>query len=157
MATETFPYSTFLRNPSQVLPALEESKVVILERRGEANLALMYEHAHNGEVSALSLMARSFAALNRRDPELTEEILSEEISWLHWLPAKERPECVKELLADLVAAADTGLIMPFVRDFRAWRATAEVWSDPELAARLSEPIDPAQSLPLERPIPQEPA
>ena len=156
MATTTFPYSTFLRGPSQVLPALEES-TVILERRGEGNLVLMREETFAAGETGLRLMARSFAILNRRYPELAEEVLAEELPWLHWLPENERPECVKELLADLVAGADTGLMLPFIRNFRAWLATAEIWSDPELAARLAEPIDPAQSLPAERPIPPEPA
>src|ERR1051326_1558478 len=139
MATTTFPYSTFLRSPSQVLLALEES-TVILERRGESNLVLMQEESADAAETGMQLMARSLAILNRRYPELAEEVLAEEISWLHWLPESCRSECVKELLADLVAGADTGLLMPFIRDLSAWRSTAEIYSDPELLERLKSPF-----------------
>lgn len=155
MATTTFPYSTFLRGPSQVLPVLEEA-TVILERRGEGNLVLMREETFDATEAGVRLMARSFAILNRRYPELAEEVLAEEISWLHWLPENERPHCVKELLADLVAGADTGLMVPFIRDLRAWRATAEIWSDPELAEQLKGPFaGDGEEIP--RPMPPEAA
>ncbi|GAA2006394.1 hypothetical protein [Catenulispora subtropica] len=150
MATTTFPYSTFLRSPSQVLLALEES-IVLLERRDDANLILMREEAFDAKDVGLQLMARAFASLNRRHPELAEELLADELPWLHWLPEDERPQCVRQLLADLAAGADTGLMVPFIRTLRGWRNTAEIWSDPELTARLSGPFTTEESVPLERP------
>ena len=40
MATRTYPYSAFLRGPSEVLGALEHAAVV-LERRDAENLVLI--------------------------------------------------------------------------------------------------------------------
>jgi hypothetical protein len=52
-------------------------------------------------------------------------LLAEELPWLTWLPVAERVACVEELLADLVAGADTGLLTPFARNLVSWRSTAE--------------------------------
>jgi hypothetical protein len=155
MATTTFPYSSFLRGPSQVLPALADS-AVILERRDDGNLVLMRQDRFEASEEGVRLMARSFKILNRRYPELAEEVLAEELSWLHWLPENERVECVKELLADLIAGADTGLLLPFLHNFWSWRSTAEVWSDPELARELKGPFAGDGEL-IERPFPPEEA
>src|SRR4030095_1160031 len=91
--------------------------------------------------TGLRIAARSLAVLARRQRDLAEELLAEELPWLAWLPAAERLACVQELLADLLAGADTGLLTPFARNLASWRSTAEVWSDPELARRLQGPFD----------------
>jgi hypothetical protein len=82
---------------------------------------------------------------------LAEEVLAEELPWLHWLPENERPVCVRELLAEMTAGADTGLLLPFSRSLTAWRATAEVWSDPALASQLRGPF-PGDGGNAQRPI-----
>ncbi|WP_457031488.1 hypothetical protein [Kitasatospora sp. P5_F3] len=149
MAVQTFPYSAFLRGPSQVLPSLDDADV-ILERRDEENLVLMRAERFEATASGLRFAARSLAILARRAPDLAEELLAEELPWLHWLPENERGACVRELLADLVAGADTGLLLPFARNLASWRATAEVWSDPQLARELQGPF-PGEGPELARP------
>jgi PHD/YefM family antitoxin component YafN of YafNO toxin-antitoxin module len=122
-----------------VLPTLDDADV-ILERRDEENLVLMRAERFEAVSSGLRIAARSLAILARRDAGLAEEVLAEELPWLHWLPEHERAACVRELLADLVAGADTGLLLPFARNLASWRATAEVWSDPRLAHDLRGPF-----------------
>ena len=139
MATKTFPYSAFLRGPSQVLPSLDDADV-ILERRDEEDLVLVRQERFEASLTSLKIAARALATLARRDAGLAEEVLAEELPWLHWLPETERLACVKELLADLVAGADTGLLLPFGRSLASWRSTAEAWSDPQLARRLQGPF-----------------
>lgn len=153
MSVQSFPYSAFLRGPSQVLPSLTDADV-ILERRDEENLVLTRAERFDAVNSGLRIAARSLAVLARRHPELAEEALAEELPWLTWLPAEERPLCVRELLADLLAGADTGLLIPFARNLASWRSTAEVWSDPELARQLRGPFrgdGPAIDRPGENP------
>lgn len=140
MAAKTFPYSAFLRGPSQVLPSLANADV-ILERRDEENLVLIRAERFEAVATGLRIAARSLAILARRHRDLAEEALAEELPWLAWLPVEERPICVRELLADLVAGADTGLLTPFARNLASWRSTAEVWSDPSLARDLQGPFD----------------
>jgi hypothetical protein len=139
MVTKIFPYSQFLRGPSQVLPSLDDADVV-LERRDEENLVLMRSERFEAGLSSLQIAARALALLAKRHADLAEELLAEELPWLYWLPVEERHTCVRELLAHLVAGADTGLLLPFAREVRSWRSTAEVWSDPQLARELQGPF-----------------
>jgi hypothetical protein len=140
MTVQSFPYSSFLRGPSQVLPSLAEADVM-LERRDEENLVLTRAERFEAVATGLRIAARSLAILARRHRDLAEEALAEELPWLTWLPAEERPICVRELLSDLVAGADTGLLVPFARNLVSWRSTAEAWSDPRLARELQGPFE----------------
>jgi hypothetical protein len=139
VTVQIFPYSAFLRGPSKVLPSLDDADV-ILERRDEENLVLTRAERFNAVTTGLRLAARSLAILARRHRDLAEEALAEELPWLTWLPAEERPTCVAELLSDLLAGADTGLLVPFARNLASWRSTAEAWSDPRLAHELRGPF-----------------
>jgi len=152
VTTQTFPYSAFLRGPSQVLPSLADTDV-ILERRDEENLVLMRAERFEATATGLRIAARSLAILARRQRDLAEELLTEELPWLTWLPAPERLSCVQELLADLVAGADTGLLTPFARNLASWRSTAQAWSDPNLARELQGPFDGEGPL-IDRPLPE---
>lgn len=151
MGVHTFPYSAFLRGPSQVLPSLDEADV-ILERRDEEDLVLMRAERFDAVATGLRVAARSMAILARDHRSLAEEALAEELPWLTWLPDSERVACVRELLSDLVAGADTGLLLPFARNLTSWRSTAEVWSDPDLARYLQGPF-PGDGPIIERPEP----
>jgi len=139
MTMETFPYSAFLRGPSEVLGALERADVV-LERRDAENLVLLRSERFKAGVSALSAASQMLRTLARRDPDLAADLLAEQFSWIRWLPADERVQCVADLVADMSAGAQTGYLMPFARTIEAWRSTAEVWADPALAAGLAGPF-----------------
>lgn len=151
MSVQTFPYSAFLRGPSHVLPSLADADV-ILERRDEENLVLMRAERFEAVATSLRIAARSLAVLAQRHRELAEELLAYELPWLVWLPEGERMTCVRELLADLVAGADTGLLTPFARNLASWRSTAEVWSDPAAARQLQGPFEGDGPV-IERPEP----
>lgn len=99
----------------------------------------------------LRLATRALSTLVRTNRGLAEEVFSEELSWLRWLPSETRTECVTELLGHLLAGADTGLLVPFARSLREWKATAEIHSDPELARRLRGPFDTTEAIDLPRP------
>lgn len=152
MASQTFSYSSFLRGPSQILPSLADADV-ILERRDEENLILTRAERFEAVTTGLRIAARSLAILARRHRDLAEEALAEELPWLTWLPVNERLACVRELLADLLAGADTGLLVPFARNLASWRSTAEAWSDPQLARELQGPFD-GDGPEIDRPVGQ---
>ncbi|MFB4279019.1 hypothetical protein ACBJ59_27270 [Nonomuraea sp. MTCD27] len=139
MVTKSFPYSAFLRGPSEVLPTLDNADV-ILERRDDENLILMRAERFEAGASSLRIAARALAIVARRNGDLAEEVLAEELPWLTWLPDAERHECVRELLNHLIAGADTGELLPFARALTSWRSTAVVWSDPRLARELQGPF-----------------
>lgn len=141
----TIPFSTFQRQQTTVFSELDDADV-ILERRGAENLVLMRSVRFQAMSDGLRLLARSMALVARTNRDMAEEVFAEELPWVTWLPAHERDECVRELLDDLIAGADTGLFLPFARNLAAWKSTAEAWSDPALARRLQGPFDdPSES------------
>lgn len=139
MATKSFSYSVFLRGPSQVLPSLVDADVV-LERRDDENLVLMRDERFEAGVATLRIAVRALATLARRNRDLAEEVLAEELPWTTWLPETERHACVRELLGHLMAGADTGELVPFSRALTSWRSTAVAWSDPQIARDLRGPF-----------------
>ncbi|WP_248965298.1 hypothetical protein [Sphaerisporangium perillae] len=150
MATKSFPYSAFLRGPSQVLPSLDDADVV-LERRDDENLVLMRAERFEAGAATLRIAARALAILARRNSDLAEEVLAEELPWTTWLPESERHACVRELLGHLMAGADTGELVPFSRALTSWRSTAVAWSDPQLARDLQGPF-PGDGAEVPRPL-----
>jgi hypothetical protein len=139
MKTTQFPYSDFLRGPNKVLPQLDEGDVV-LERRNEENLVLTSFRRFASRQDGMNIAARLVADVARNHPELLAPLFTEELPWIRWLPESDRARCAEDLLRDLVAGADTGSLEPFARTLSAWRSTAEIWSDPELAHRLRGPF-----------------
>ena len=135
MAVNTIPYSAFLRGPSSVLPALEEGDVV-LERRDGDDVVLSGAARFEARQEGMVFASRVLRHLARTEPAQAADLMAEELPWLRWLPESQRANCVAELLGDLAAGADTGSLEPFGRTLAAWRSTAEVWADPELAKRL---------------------
>jgi PHD/YefM family antitoxin component YafN of YafNO toxin-antitoxin module len=136
MSTVTFPFSTLINKQTSVFPALADSDV-ILERRDAENLVLIRSERFEAMAISLRLTARSLAVIAKTNHQLAEEVFAEELPWLKWLPADARTECVKELLENLLAGVDTGLFLPFAREFYSWRSTAEAYSDPELMRDLT--------------------
>lgn len=122
-----------------MLPTLDSADV-ILERRDDENLILMRAERFQAGMTSLRIAARALAIVARRNSALAEEVLEEELPWLTWLPDMERQECVRELLSNLIAGADTGELLPFGRSLTSWRSTAVIWSDPRLASELQGPF-----------------
>lgn len=139
MAT-VLPFSDLIRRQTSVFPALDNADVILQRRDGE-DLVLSRAERWNAMESALHLLARSMRLVAGANRGLAEEVFSEELPWLTWLPHDARAEAASEILDQLLAGADTGHFMPFARALREWKSTAEIHSDPELLHRLSGPFD----------------
>ncbi|MBF6190470.1 MULTISPECIES: hypothetical protein [Nocardia] len=150
MTAKSFPFSDLIRKQTSVFPALDDADV-ILERRDAENLVLSRSERFEAKEAATRLLARTLAIIARSNRSLAEEVFAEELPWLKWLPETGRTEAVSELLDQLIAGADTGLFIPFARDLAAWRSTAEIYAQPELARRLTGPFDPADFTEVTRP------
>jgi hypothetical protein len=150
MSTKTFPFSTLINKQTSVFPALGDADV-ILQRRDAEDLVLMRDERYRAMTEGLRLAARSLKLVVKANRGLAEDVFAEELPWLKWLPAEERPRAVNELLDDLLAGADTGLFLPLARNLIAWKHTAEAWSDPGVAHDLQRPIDPAEGVELTQP------
>ncbi|MBU3059968.1 hypothetical protein KO481_00265 [Nocardia sp. NEAU-G5] len=124
---------------------------MLLERRDAENVVLMRDERYRAMEGALRLAARSLGLVAKANRQMAEDVFAEELPWLTWLPVENRHEAVRELLDDLLAGADTGHYLPFLRDLIAWKHTAEIHTDPALVAELSGSFDKADFVEVERP------
>lgn len=123
------------RSPAQSL---------LVRRRDAEDLVLTTAARAELEHTAASVTTRMFVALMQRDPrarELVTEVLPEVFPWVAFLSRAEVQEFVVELVATLRAAESLDNPAPVVQVIEAWRHTAEVLADPELAAILAADTD----------------
>ncbi|ACY96100.1 MULTISPECIES: hypothetical protein [Thermomonospora] len=145
---KAFPFSTLARDRNEVFAELDDADV-LLERRDAENVWLVRDERYRAARDALVTLARSMTIVARANRVLAEKALAEDLPWLVWLPEGERRQCVRELLAHLLAGADTGELLPYARARRSWMSTALAWSDPETARVLSDPFDGTGGRPLD--------
>ncbi|MEV0161298.1 hypothetical protein B0I32_110184 [Nonomuraea fuscirosea] len=145
---KTFPFSALARDRNEVFPELDVADV-LLERRDAENVWLVRDERYQAARAALLTLARSMTIVVRSNRVLAEEALAEDLPWLTWLPEHERLQCVRELLAHLLAGADTGELLPYARARRSWTSTALAWSDPEIARDLTDPFDGSGGQPID--------
>ena len=63
-----------------------------------------------------------------------------ELSWVAVLPERDRRLFAEELSRLMAEAAETDDLAPVEQALGEWRVTAETYSDPELAQRLTGPL-----------------
>lgn len=117
---------------------------LLVRRRDAEDLVLTTAARAELEHAAASVTTRMFVALMRRDGgvrELVTDVLPEVFPWVAFLSKEEVQEFVVELVATLRAAESLDNPAPVVQVIEAWRHTAEVLADPELAAILAADTD----------------
>ena len=117
---------------------------LLVRRRDAEDLVLTTAVRAELEHAAASVTTRMFVALMRRDGgvrELVTDVLPEVFPWVAFLSKEEVQEFVVELVATLRAAESLDNPAPVVQVIEAWRHTAEVLADPELAAILAADTD----------------
>jgi hypothetical protein len=136
-------FTEFLRNPNLVTDQLREGDV-ILHRRNEEDLRLTVESRVSATEESLGIMGRVFTdaladkAIRSR---LTQRVA---LPWLKFLPKRARESFYTDLFECAEAVAQLGTIAPLARLIDEWRATAAVYADPDLASRLTQPLDEDQ-------------
>lgn len=117
---------------------------LLVRRRDAEDLVLTTAARAELEHTAASVTTRMFVALMQRDGgvrELVTDVLPEVFPWVAFLSKEEMQEFVVELVATLRAAESLDNPAPVVQVIDAWRHTAEVLADPELAAILAADTD----------------
>ncbi|QIS16213.1 hypothetical protein [Nocardia arthritidis] len=74
-----------------------------------------------------------------------------EFPWFGWLPEEARAQCAAELLACARDDSVTGSAR-LDRAVIEWRATAEIYAEPELLRRLRGPFETDESVEVVRPV-----
>lgn len=117
---------------------------LLVRRRNAEDLVLTTASRAELEHTAASVTTRMFVALVRRDPQARQsvaDVLPEVFPWVAFLSREEVQEFVVELVETLRAAESLDNPAPVVQVIEAWRHTAEVLADPELAAVLAADTD----------------
>lgn len=121
-----------------------ESRALVVRRRDAEDLVLTTASRAAQAREASSVTSRIFIALMQRDPhvrDLVSDVVPDVFPWVAFLPRDEVREFVAELVSTMKAAESIDNPAPVAQVIDAWRHTAEVLADPELAAVLGAPSD----------------
>ncbi|NLG56370.1 MAG: hypothetical protein GX542_12130, partial [Rhodococcus sp.] len=117
---------------------------LLVRRRGADDLVLTTAARAAQQQAAASLATRMFVALIRLDPHSrvnVADVVREVFPWVAFLSEEELHTFIGELVETMRAAESLDNPAPVVHLIDAWRHTAEVLADPELAAILSADSD----------------
>ncbi|MGH8930277.1 MAG: hypothetical protein ACRDZO_06495 [Egibacteraceae bacterium] len=141
MKTAEVTFTSFLRDPNGVTALLQDTDVE-LSRRSDAPLLLTLASRGRAVGEASSLLARVLrdVAATVTGHELLAKAFLEEFPWVDLLPRDIGREFVEDVLRAAAAAADLGRPELIAQALHEWRATAEIYTVPELAAELRRPL-----------------
>jgi hypothetical protein len=135
-----------LRGKATVEGWLRESgsRALVVRRRDAEDLVMTTASRAAQAREASSATSRIFIALMQRDPhvrDLVTDVVPEIFPWVAFLSRDEIREFVVELVSTMKAAESIDNPAPVAQVIDAWRHTAEVLADPELAVVLGSPSD----------------
>jgi len=134
-------WSDFLREPTRILPQVERGEEVILRRRDGAALRLALESKAEDAQVGTEIAALVLAKLMpRMERSLLTEALGPRLPWTRFLPAPALEEFCREFAETLEACASIGNMNRIAEVLADWKATAEIYADPELASDLQRPL-----------------
>lgn len=144
--------SRFIQNYKQHLTQAEltDGVIVLEQRAGQTAWVLETERRAKATAEATGFVTAALAALVH-DESLVERFaasLATTLPWVAFLPESDRETFAIESAETLRACASIGRYAAFADLIDDWRNTAEIHSDPELAAALSTDIDE----PLDQPV-----
>jgi hypothetical protein len=132
----------FLRQPKKVLKQVDKEDVV-LARRGKASIRISLDSRVEAQQERSELAAHLLADAVATIPAMLGQmaaILEKRFPWVRLLPADDRAAFAQELVETLQACAAVGKLARIEEIFHEWKATAEIYADPELAAQLKGPF-----------------
>jgi hypothetical protein len=138
------PFSRLVQQPKETLAYLEQSKGhrLRLERRDGHDLILESADRAGAKDDALRVTGSLFFHLMQNDEGARAVLLAmpSVFPWVRFLSAHEIRAFLVELVDTLHACADLGNLAALVPVIEAWRATAEINSDPELRSAATAPL-----------------
>lgn len=133
------PFSDLLRHPNDVTVDVDEADVV-LRRRDAPDLVLSRADRDAERTAVFMALGRTLRNLAVHHPGVLDDALADAFPWIEVLPPDDRRMFTDEFTRLAVAAGDLDVYGPVSQMIREWRATAEIFADPELAERLSRPL-----------------
>lgn len=148
--------SEFLREPTATVARLQDNvrKGMTLHRRDGEDLYLTTAERAAAVSEVVGSHTAIFVALMKTDPNAVDtltRVFPEAFPWVRWLPADGVREFLVEYIETARAAAELGTVGPLAPVVASWKATAEVYSDPDLYAKLRSKTDGEDFGPAEPP------
>jgi hypothetical protein len=145
MTATEIPFSQLVQHPRATVAKLEATprRRLRLERRDGEDLILQGAERAEADAAAVTVTTRLFVAL-MRDADASRVLLAAfpaVFPWVRFLPPEGVREFVNEFTGTAAACAELGSMAPLEPVIGAWRATAEIYVDPELHEALSTPLD----------------
>jgi len=153
---EEIPFSQLIQHSRETVARLEksQSRQLRLVRRDGEDLVL--ESARRAETDAQALLtaARLISEMLRSDETaaLVIKVLPTVLPWMRFLPGPAAQEFAAEFAETARASAELGDMTPLGAVIEAWRATAEVHSDPSLHRALTVALDGSDYGPVPDPV-----
>jgi hypothetical protein len=145
MTTTEIPFSQLIQQPKATMAKLESSprRRLRLDRRDGEDLILESASRAEAEDEALSMASRLFFSLVKNDEGARVLLLSlaDVFPWVRFLPQDDVRGFLVELVETLRAAASVGNVAAVEPVVAAWKATAEIHSDPELLKAATAALD----------------
>ena len=152
MAVQEVQWSDLARDPKSVA-ALTDQGDVRVKRRDGADLLLTREDRASAVGEGLLTTARTLRRALEIAPTVVERILLDEYPWLGQLPQDGLREFADDFVRAAQAAADLGRWEVLAQTLREWKATAVIYTDPELVDTLTRPIvDEDEFVPAPPPV-----
>ena len=136
--TRTVPITTFAREYASLLEQAPDDDFVLERRSGAPVVVRPLREARADREVADNLAVMLRWMLGHSDAaELLGTSLDETYPWSVLLPPDVRDTFTRELVQMLRACAALGRFGAYADLLASWRATAEVYGDPDLARRLT--------------------
>lgn len=140
MVTEV-QWSELQRDPKQVAKLAEQGAVRVRRRDGAPLLLMREDRAQSvseGSVTAARALRNVLVHLPH---DIAARALLDEFPWVDVLPDESKARFVADFARAFQASAELGEWTVLAQTVREWRSTAAIHADPDLAAKLSGPID----------------
>ncbi|WP_328746384.1 hypothetical protein OHT57_12650 [Streptomyces sp. NBC_00285] len=139
-------FSELIQKPKDTVALLQDNarKGLTLHRRDGEDLYLTTAERAEQVTEVVGSTTRMFVALMKSDPKAVEMLTSvfpEAFPWVRFLPGEAVREFLIEFMDTARAATELGTVGPLAPVIASWKATAEVYSDPDLAKRLLTPTE----------------
>jgi hypothetical protein len=139
-------FSELIQKPKDTVARMQGStrQGIRLHRRGEADLYLTTAERAEQATEVVDSTTRLFVALMKSDPKAVEMLTSvfpEAFPWVRFMPDDAVREFLVEFMDTARAAVDLGTVGPLGPLVASWKATAEIYSDPDLAKTLLKPTE----------------
>lgn len=139
------PFSQLIQHPRATVARLEAAprRQLRLDRRDGDDLILQSAARADAEDQALSMTSQLFFSLVKSDVGAQALLLSlpDVFPWVQFLPNDDVRAFLVELVETLRAATAVGNLAAVEPVVAAWRATAEIYSDPELLKAASATLE----------------